>query len=325
MIRFATEADVDVIGELIRGLAEYERLAHEVTWTRDELRRNLFGPRRYAEVLLAEDDATRRVVGFALFFHNFSTFLGKPGIYLEDLFVRTAHRGKGHGKRLLRELARLALERGCGRLEWWVLDWNTPAIEFYKSIGAVPMDEWTVFRVTGEKLRQLAATDETARPVEPPTGEAPVPTRDATISLHEVTKENLVPVLRLKVAPEQERFVATNAVSIAQAHFHAEVAWFRAVYADKTPVGFLMLEDKPQAPSYVLWRFMIDRRFQRLGFGARAIRLLVEHVRTRPGARELLTSCVPGDGSPRAFYEKLGFVHTGEVDPDGELVMRLQL
>ena len=156
MIRCATESDVDVIGELICGLAEYEKLAHEVAWTREQLKHNLFGPRPYAEVLLAEDDATRQVVGFALFFHNFSTFLGKPGIYLEDLFVRPEHRGRGWGKALLRELAKLAIERDCGRLEWWVLDWNEPAIEFYKSVGARPMDEWTVYRVTGPALARLA-------------------------------------------------------------------------------------------------------------------------------------------------------------------------
>ena len=157
MIRFATEADVDVIGELIRGLAEYERMADQVAWTREQLRINLFGPRPYAEVLVAEDDASRQVVGFALFFHNFSTFLGKPGIYLEDLFVRPEHRGKGWGKALLRELARLVVARGCGRLEWWVLDWNEPAIGFYKSLGARPMDEWTVMRVDGEALAALAS------------------------------------------------------------------------------------------------------------------------------------------------------------------------
>src|SRR5687767_9816852 len=145
MIRFATEADVDVIGELIRGLAEYERMADQVAWTREQLQINLFGPRPYAEVLIAEDDVSREVVGFALFFHNFSTFLGKPGIYLEDLFVRPEQRGKGWGKALLRELARLAVARGCGRLEWWVLDWNEPAIEFYNSLGAKAMDEWTVY------------------------------------------------------------------------------------------------------------------------------------------------------------------------------------
>ena len=156
MIRFATERDIEVIGELIRGLAEYEKLAHEVAWTREELEFNLFGPRPYAEVLLAEDDSTRAVVGFALFFHNFSTFLGKPGIYLEDLFVRPEHRGRQWGTALLRALARLAIERDCGRLEWSVLDWNEPATMFYKSLGARPMDEWTVFRVSGEALSNLA-------------------------------------------------------------------------------------------------------------------------------------------------------------------------
>jgi GNAT superfamily N-acetyltransferase len=157
MIRFARESDIDVIGKLIRGLAEYERLPHEVVWTTEQLNRNLFGPRPYAEVLIAEDDATHEVVGFALFFHNFSTFVGKPGIYLEDLFIRPEHRGKGHGKALLVRLAQLAVERECGRLEWWVLDWNEPAIEFYRSMGARAMDEWTVYRVSGEALTKLAA------------------------------------------------------------------------------------------------------------------------------------------------------------------------
>ena len=156
MVRFATESDLDVIGELIRGLAEYERLAHEVAWTREQLRRSLFGPRPYAEVLIAEDDATRQPVGFALFFHNFSTFLGKPGIYLEDLFVRPAHRGKGWGTALLRELAQLAIARDCGRIEWAVLDWNEPAIEFYKSLNATAMDQWTVYRMAGDALAKLA-------------------------------------------------------------------------------------------------------------------------------------------------------------------------
>src|SRR5687768_9685953 len=158
MIRFATESDLDVIGELIRGLAEYERMADEVAWTREQLKFNLFGPRPYAEVLIAEDDQTLEAVGFALFFHNFSTFLGKPGIYLEDLFVRPEHRGRGWGKALLRELARLVIARNCGRLEWAVLDWNEPAINFYKSVGAKPMDEWTVFRVTGDALVTLASS-----------------------------------------------------------------------------------------------------------------------------------------------------------------------
>ena len=158
MIRFASESDLDVIGELIRGLAQYERMANEVAWTREDLRRNLFGPRPYAEVLIAEDDQTREAVGFALFFHNFSTFLGKPGIYLEDLFVRPEHRGRGWGKALLRELAKLVIARDCGRLEWAVLDWNEPAIDFYKSVGAKPMDEWTVFRVTGDALVTLASS-----------------------------------------------------------------------------------------------------------------------------------------------------------------------
>ena len=159
MIRAATPDDVSVIAELIRALAEYERLSHEVVLDEEELRAHLFGERPYAEVLLAEDpdrQAGERVAGFALFFHNYSTFLGKPGIYLEDLFVRPGRRGAGHGRALLAHLARLAAERGCGRLEWSVLDWNAPSIAFYKSLGAEAMDEWTVYRLTGEALAALA-------------------------------------------------------------------------------------------------------------------------------------------------------------------------
>jgi diamine N-acetyltransferase len=143
------------------------------------------------------------------------------------------------------------------------------------------------------------------------------------IALREITKENLSGILKLKVASHQEKFVASNAVSIAQAHFYPEVAWFRAIYADEVPVGFLMLEDDPNNSSYYLWRLMIDEHFQKHGFGKRALQLLIEHVKTRPGATALLTSCVPGEGTPGKFYDKLGFVYTGDVD-DGELVMRLE-
>lgn len=154
VIRRATEADVPVILQFIRGLADYERLAHEVVADEATLHRTLFGERRVAEVLIGYDND--RPVCFALFFHNFSTFLGRPGIYLEDLFVNPDQRGKGFGKAMLAYLAKLAVERECGRLEWSVLDWNEPAINFYKSLGAKPMDEWTIFRVTGDALLQLA-------------------------------------------------------------------------------------------------------------------------------------------------------------------------
>ncbi len=154
MIRSAMPADVDVIAKLIRDLAEYERLTHACVLQESDLHRHLFGERKYAEVLLAEENGA--VVGFALFFHNYSTFRAKPGIYLEDLFVEPAHRGNGHGKALLRALARLAVERNCSRVEWSVLNWNEPSIAFYKSLGAQPMDEWTVYRLTDEALRRLA-------------------------------------------------------------------------------------------------------------------------------------------------------------------------
>lgn len=146
-------------------------------------------------------------------------------------------------------------------------------------------------------------------------------TEDAVVSLREVTKDNLWEILRLKVKPGQEKFVASNATSIAEAHYE-EKAWFRAIYADDTPVGFLMLYDDPETTDYFLWRLMIDGRYQKLGFGERATRLLIDYVRALPGATELLVSYVPQEGSPEPFYTRLGFVHTGEVH-DGEKVMRL--
>jgi len=153
-LRFGRPDDVPTILSLIRGLAEYERLSHEMVGNEELLREHLFGERPYIEVLLAEVDG--RAVGFALFFHNYSTFLTRPGIYLEDLFVLPDERGRGYGKALLAGLARLAYERGCGRFEWSVLNWNEPSIQFYKALGAVPMDEWTVNRVSGEALERLA-------------------------------------------------------------------------------------------------------------------------------------------------------------------------
>jgi GNAT superfamily N-acetyltransferase len=151
----ATAQDVPAILSLIRGLAEYEKLSAEVTATEDGLRATLFGPNPVAEVLIAWLGAD--AVGFAVYFQNYSTFLGKPGIYLEDLFVLPECRNRGYGRRLLAEVARVAVERDCGRLEWSVLDWNEPAIRFYKSLGARPMDEWTVYRLTGEAIRKLAS------------------------------------------------------------------------------------------------------------------------------------------------------------------------
>ncbi|HEX5045165.1 MAG TPA: GNAT family N-acetyltransferase [Candidatus Polarisedimenticolaceae bacterium] len=150
----ACEADVPVLLRFIRDLAACEKLAHEVVATEEGLRRTLFGERRYAEAVLARLDGAP--AGFALFFHNYSTFLGKPGLYLEDLFVEPEHRGKGIGKALLRRLAEIALARGCGRVEWAVLDWNAPSIAFYRALGAQAMHDWTVFRLEGEALRTVA-------------------------------------------------------------------------------------------------------------------------------------------------------------------------
>jgi GNAT superfamily N-acetyltransferase len=153
-IERATERDVPLILRLIRGLADYERLSHEVTATEQGLRETLFGAQPSAEVLLAY--AGDEPAGFALFFHNFSTFVGKPGLYLEDLFVVPKFRGHGCGKALLAHLAKIAIERRCGRFEWTVLDWNEPAIGFYKKLGAESLDDWTVFRIAGDALRRLA-------------------------------------------------------------------------------------------------------------------------------------------------------------------------
>ncbi len=153
-IKFATEDDVALILSLIKGIAEYEKLLHEVVATEEVLRNSLFGKQKFAEVLIAYYKG--EPAGFALFFHNFSTFIGRPGIYLEDLFVKPELRGKGIGEILLSYLGKLAIERKCGRIEWSVLDWNEPAIKFYKNLGARAMDEWTVFRVAGESMQKLA-------------------------------------------------------------------------------------------------------------------------------------------------------------------------
>jgi len=153
-IRPAVEADVAVILQFIRDLAKYEHLEHEVIATEGLLREALFGSRPYAEVALA--CLNGEPVGFALFFHNFSTFLGRPGIYLEDLYVRPEARGHGVGRRVLTWLAATAVSRGCGRLEWAVLDWNEPSIRFYRNLGAVPLDDWTTYRVTGPALNLLS-------------------------------------------------------------------------------------------------------------------------------------------------------------------------
>jgi GNAT superfamily N-acetyltransferase len=155
-IRTTTESDVPTILSLIRELAEYERAPEAVVATEAGLREVLFGPKRSAEVLLALENGD--AVGFAVYFFNFSTWLGRPGLYLEDLFVRPNVRGKGYGRALLERLAQIAQERGCGRMEWAVLDWNDPAIQFYRKLGAEPMDEWTVFRLTQEGIAKLAGS-----------------------------------------------------------------------------------------------------------------------------------------------------------------------
>ena len=151
--RFAESADCSLILQFIKDLAAYEKMLDEVVATEEMLEEWLFQKQKAEVIFAIEDD---REVGFALFFHNFSTFLGRAGIYLEDLYVKEECRGKGYGKALLAELARIAVERGCGRLEWWCLDWNTPSIDFYLSLGAEPMEEWTVYRLAGDALKNLS-------------------------------------------------------------------------------------------------------------------------------------------------------------------------
>jgi len=156
-IASASPADVPTILAMIRGLAEYERLSQQAVATEESIRASLFGPRPFAEVVLASSGSTP--VGFALFFHNFSTFLGRPGLYLEDLFVLPEWRGRGVGRRLLTHLASIAVERGCGRMEWAVLDWNESAIGFYRRLGAQMLDDWRICRLTGDALDRAAALD----------------------------------------------------------------------------------------------------------------------------------------------------------------------
>jgi GNAT superfamily N-acetyltransferase len=153
-IRPATERDAPLVLDMIRALAEYEKLSHAVIATEQTIRESLFGARPDSEVIIASVGG--QPAGFALFFHNYSTFLAQKGLYLEDLFVKPEYRGAGVGRALLEHLAQIAVDRNCGRFEWSVLDWNEPAIGFYKKLGAVPLDEWTIFRVTGDALRRMA-------------------------------------------------------------------------------------------------------------------------------------------------------------------------
>ena len=151
--RYAKEGDTALILQFIKELADYEKMLDEVVATEEILKEWIFEKNKAEVIFVLENDVE---VGFALFFHNFSTFLGRSGVYLEDLYVQPAYRGKGYGKGLLKKLAQIAVERGCGRLEWWCLDWNRPSIDFYRSMGAEPMDDWTVYRVAGDTLQKLA-------------------------------------------------------------------------------------------------------------------------------------------------------------------------
>lgn len=154
--RYAEKQDAGLILDFIKSLAEYEKMSNEVIATEDLLTEWIFDKNKAEVIFICENGIE---AGFALFFHNFSTFLGRAGLYLEDLFVKPEFRGKGYGKALLKQLAKIAVERGCGRLEWWCLDWNKPSIDFYRSLGAIPMDEWTTYRITGDTLIEMAKSE----------------------------------------------------------------------------------------------------------------------------------------------------------------------
>ncbi len=257
----------------------------------------------------------------------------KPEYFLWRFMIAADHQGKGYGKQAIQRLVEYVKTRPGARelLVSYVPGEGSPE-GFYLKQGFVPTGE----KDEDELIARMPLTDDPAPPpatekkteeAEPESEETPAappaPGPDATVTLREVNSDNLRPVLRLKVAENQTRFVANNAISIAQAYYEPK-AWFRAVYADETPVGFVMLYEDPDEPRYYLWRFMIAADHQGKGFGRQAIQKLIEYVKTRPGATVLDLAYVPGEGSPEGFYRKLGFQPTGE-ERHGELVAVLHL
>lgn len=257
------------------------------------------------------------------------------------------YRRRGIGRRLMEIVEKNLLVQGCPKINLQVRSENIAALDFYENLGYKSNDVIGLGRrlipdspledgssedspyafPPSEKVLSENAKAENSKPEDSKPGgasiQAPISvSRDSTVTLREIDEDSLGGYLRLAVRPDQKNFVADNSISIAQAHFSRH-AWFRGVCADDTPVGFLMLHDDEEKPEYFLWRFMIDHRFQGLGYGEKAIRLLIDHVKSRPGATRLETSAVPGKGSPQAFYEKLGFRPTGDVD-EGEVVLRLE-
>ncbi|HJT33647.1 MAG TPA: GNAT family N-acetyltransferase [Pirellulales bacterium] len=298
IIRAATAADAPAICGLIRALAEYERLTHEVLFDEAQVTEHLFGARPFAEVLLAEENG--QVAGFALFFHNFSTFVGRPGIYLEDLFVLSEHRGRGYGKALFQTVARVAVERGCGRMEWTALNWNEPAIEFYRSFGAVPMSEWTTYRLTGEKLAAAAAA---------PTQFDEIQIRPAAFPDDRATVQDLF-----------REYAASLGIDLAFQQFNEELASLPGKYAP--PGGRLLL-------AYVgakaagcaalrplndggceMKRLYVRPEFRGEGIGRRLVDELIADARDAGHSRIYLDT-LPSMGQAIALYESLGFRDTG--------------
>lgn len=227
--------------------------------------------------------------------------------WINYLAVHPERRRTGLGRRLMEEAERLLRLRGCPKINLQVRRSNTDVVAFYESIG---------FKI--DDVLSMGKRLENDLP-----GEAVELKPDGPVFLREITPETVRTICALSVADGQHTFVARNALSLAEASV-APHAWFRAIYLRETPIGFLMLHDDPEKPEYFLWRFMIDHRFQREGYGREAMKLLIDHVRSRPGATELLTSCVQADGGPQPFYEGLGFRPTGEYE-DGEVVLRLAL
>ena len=251
-------------------------------------------------VLVAERDG--RIVGAMM-----AGFDGVRG-WLHHVAVLPEFRRRGVAAELVREAERRLAASGCPKVNLQVRATNRDVLSFYRSLG-----------YEEEERASLGKVLEPA----PRSAEDASPARDAEVTLREITEETLYPVLKLDVTPAQKSFVAPNSVSLAEAGIHAD-AWARAIYAGDTPVGFLMLSDQPAKPLYYLWRFMVDARYQRLGFGRKAMELLIEHVKGRPSASELKLSFVEAAGGPGPFYESLGFRKTGEYH-DGEAIMILPL
>ena len=302
-IRPAVEDDVPAILHFIRELAAYENMSGQVIATEELLREWIFEKKK-AEVLIAEEvDAP---VGFALFFHNFSTFLGRAGIYLEDLFVLPEKRGHGYGKALLERLAALAVERGCGRLEWSCLDWNQPSIDFYRSMGAVPMDGWTVYRLTGDTLRGTAQRSAAARLALLPLEEAYFDDFSRVHALSwQVAYRGILSDDFLAERTPENRAAALRSAFPQRSNEHSFL-----VHVDNVPAGVLTLALPEEAKAGEIKAFYLLKEFQGQGFGTAMMNAALQKLRTL-GCREVFLWVLEENRTARAFYERHGFSDDG--------------